>query len=202
MPKPAQPVGRRAIRRRRTDDAYGSFVRAFVLRRQSRLRASGRLQILRSLDQAEAARVRRSIAIAGWLAASGYTVQTILSFWLAQGPPSVAATAAQTPFYRSLTGLAPLPFLHGDGTFLLLLCAPLAAVTLACALLLARLYAGPDIDELSLDRLSRWALVFAAINVFALPVVAQDFWSSLAWGTTSPGTSGSVSVGERPGPKA
>ena len=126
--------------------------------------------------------MRQATAIAGWLAASAYALQSILSYWLAQGPPSDAGLGEQGPFYRSLTGLSPPAFVQDDATFVLLLAAPLAVVTLVCAALLARLYASPGIDEASIDRMARWAIVFAVINVFALPVVAQDFWSSLAWG--------------------
>ncbi len=64
-----------------------------------------------------------------------------------------------------------------------LYCLPLlitSAVFIAALICLAR-----QREHLTADvprRLARWAMVFAAVCVLALPTLAQDFWLSAAWG--------------------
>jgi alpha-1,6-mannosyltransferase len=39
-----------------------------------------------------------------------------------------------------------------------------------------------DINAQITQKLFRWSVIFALINFFAVPVLAQDFWLSIAWG--------------------
>ena len=129
--------------------------------------------------------MERRIRTTGAVVLLAYILQTIGSYWLA--PTQVAFwNRAFSPifahFYPSLTGIGAVKALQHTSHFLPVYCAPMLLATGGCALMLLSLNAGEEPNATTARRLMWWSIVFAAANLPALPVMAQDLWISAAWG--------------------
>jgi hypothetical protein len=133
----------------------------------------------------------------GSIILASYIVQTIFSYWLAPAqilfeqtiepaiyniviPTNLLSVALD--FYPSLTGIGALSALTGNLPFIIAYCLPIAIATIACAVCILWL-TGIESQPTELPRhLYRWSIAFAVVTLPALPVMAQDFWLSAAWG--------------------
>jgi hypothetical protein len=124
----------------------------------------------------------RRISLAGALISLGYLAQTVASYWLGPAQVVIEQTEAEWSFYPTLTGLESPAWLTGNLKFLSLYCVPLLAVTFLCAYILISIYRGGEPKEKISQDIFRWSILFAVINIAALPVQTQDFWLSIAFG--------------------
>ena len=131
--------------------------------------------------------MQRSIQAAGAVTAFAYAIQTILSYWLGPAQVEFEQYGIEREFYPSLTGLnVPDILMHNVG-FLIAYCTPMVIATVACMYLLIQVsrwnQLGADEPDCDAARSAfHWALIFAALNLPALPVQAQDMWASVSWG--------------------
>jgi hypothetical protein len=139
----------------------------------------------------------RVAAVLGSIILLSYIMQTIFSYWLAPAQILFEHTvmpanfhllvqqeflAAALNFYPSLTGVDAQPALADNLSFIIAYCLPSATATIACAafmLWLTRIERHPTGLP---ERLYQWSITFAIVTIPALPVLAQDFWLSAAWG--------------------
>jgi alpha-1,6-mannosyltransferase len=127
----------------------------------------------------------RRIRTTGVVVLFAYIVQTIASYWLAPAQVAFwnrASSQIFAFFYPSLTGIGTLAALKANAHFLPVYCAPMLLATGCCALILLWLHAGEEPNASTANRLMWWSIAFAAANLPALPVMAQDLWISAAWG--------------------
>lgn len=125
------------------------------------------------------------IRTTGALVLLAYIAQTIASYWLA--PAQIAFSNQRSfqqlaYFYPSMTGIGASPRLMANSHFLAVYCSPMLVATGGCALMLLWLIAGEEPKASTAKHLMGWSIVFAAANLPALPVMAQDLWISAAWG--------------------
>jgi alpha-1,6-mannosyltransferase len=146
------------------------------------------------------------VALAGIAATTAFAAQAVLSWFLAPLAHYDVRTVAQYEFFARLGDA--IPSIRGNGTaavsplqraleqslhaqgvfeskaaFVFAYAVPQLLVTAAALWLIWML--SRHREHLTADvpkRLWRWAIVFAAVSVFAVPVLVPDFWMSIAWG--------------------
>jgi alpha-1,6-mannosyltransferase len=131
--------------------------------------------------------LKRLIDVLGATAVIAYCATSLLSYMQAPAlwPPSFSSHA--TAFFAQLYGQDHLNAMRAffGGPFGVLVCrwVPLAMVSLAAIMLI--FIVGRNThgrDDVIAKRILIWSLVFVGANVFAYPVLTQDFWLSAIWG--------------------
>jgi alpha-1,6-mannosyltransferase len=113
--------------------------------------------------------LQRQITALGWLNLVCFALAAWLSYGLAAAVPNIRDNVVGPAWLadrRIWTIVIAVPLLISSVVFVRLL------VVLARA----------DVDASVLPRVFRWSCLFAAVSVFATPVVVLDFWFYAVWG--------------------
>jgi hypothetical protein len=138
-------------------------------------------RVLRHVAEEDDGDSTKWIHLLGAITAFGYLISTVASYWLAPSELALEGNEAAVRFYVGLTHIGPVAIFDHYRWLLTAYTAPLLLSTAGAAVaMLFVKHLKPSSKTVFVA--SRWAIVFAVIAVFALPVIAQDFWLSAGWG--------------------
>ncbi|MEO3388954.1 hypothetical protein [Mesorhizobium sp. CAU 1741] len=123
----------------------------------------------------------RAVHILGSITAIAWIIQTIASYWLAPAGLAYGGVVSGQQLYADMTGIEAIDWLAKSRYWLPLFFLPLVVSSICTMALLFQIMRRPP-SQSTVRAVFSWTFVFGVICLPAIPVLAQDFWLSAAWG--------------------